>query len=112
MRQSIALISVAIALAGTLTLSHALLRAAASHSYFDIGWLLRVGGALILYALVFFAYSFVLKYFDLSILYPAYTGLSILGVVVVGVIYFGEQLTGLKIVGVLSIVFGVALIAT
>lgn len=108
----LSLLLVAAALASTLTASHALLRASASLPAFAPGWLLRVGSALLLYAAVFMAYSLVLKYFALSVLYPAYTSLSILGVFVVGVLHFGEQITAAKLAGLIAIIAGVGLMAS
>ncbi|WP_460824575.1 hypothetical protein [Massilia solisilvae] len=106
------LVLVACALATVLTMSHALLRASSSHPPFELGWMLRVGTALLLYAAVFFAYSIILKYFALSVLYPTYTSLSILGVFLVGVLYFGEQFTMTKLAGMVAIILGVGLMAS
>lgn len=111
MRNIYLFIAVSIALAATLTLSHALLRSAANYNPFDADWFFRVGGALILYAAVFFSYSVVLKYFDLSVLYPTYTALSVLGVFLVGVFYFGEYATLQKFIGAIIVMVGVVLLA-
>lgn len=105
-------ILVATVLAMTLTISHALLRAASGVPLFGLSWVLHMGGALALYAAVFFIYSFILKYFDLSILYPTYTALSILGVFLVGIFYFGEHFTLQKVVGVVTIILGVGILAS
>lgn len=112
MRKMLPLVLVAFALATVLTTSHALLRASSSHMPFEPAWLLRVGSALLLYGAVFFAYSIVLKYFDLSVLYPAYTSMSILGVFLVGVLYFGEHFTIAKLLGMIAIIVGVSLMAS
>lgn len=93
-------------------MSHALLRASSSHPPMELGWILRVGGALLLYAAVFFSYAIILKYFDLSVLYPTYTALSILGVFLVGVLYFGEQFTIAKFLGMIAIIVGVGLMGS
>lgn len=106
------LILVALALATALTASHALLRAGASHPIFTLSWIIRVGCALALYGGVFFAYSIILKYFDLSVLYPTYSAFSILGVFLVGVFYFGEGFTLQKAMGVIAISIGVSLLAS
>jgi small multidrug resistance pump len=106
------LVLVALALATVLTMSHALLRASSSHPPFALGWMLRVGSALVLYGAVFFTYSVILKYFDLSVLYPTYTSLSILGVFLVGVLYFGEHFTLTKCAGMIAIIIGVGLMAS
>lgn len=106
------LILVALALATVLTTSHALLRSSTTHAAFEAAWLLRVGGALLLYGAVFLAYAQILKYFELSVLYPTYTALSILGVFLVGVLRFGEQFTVPKLIGMIAILAGVGLVAS
>jgi small multidrug resistance pump len=108
----LSLILVALALATVLTISHALLRSSTTHAAFEPGWLLRVGGALLLYGAVFLAYSWILKFFELSVLYPTYTALSILGVFLVGVLRFGEQFTVPKLIGMIAILAGVSLVAS
>jgi multidrug transporter EmrE-like cation transporter len=108
----LSLILVALALATVLTISHALLRSSITHAAFESGWLLRVGAALLLYGAVFLAYSRILKYFELSVLYPTYTALSILGVFLVGVLRFGEQFTVPKLIGMIAILAGVGLVAS
>jgi small multidrug resistance pump len=111
-RNLLPLLLVALALAAVLTMSHALLRASSTHAPFQLGWMLRVGSALLLYGAVFLCYSIILKYFDLSVLYPAYTSLSMLGVCAVGVLYFGEQFSVSKLIGMMAIIAGVGLLAS
>ena len=106
----IAIIS-ALVLSFVLTLSHGLLRAAAAYSPMEWSWLIRIGPALFLYALVFFVYSFLLKKIEISILYPAYTALSIIGVSMIGMYYFGEPVSLLKIFGILVLLAGVVMIS-
>lgn len=112
MRNNLYLFGFAFSLAAVLTLSHALLRSATAYSTMDFPWIVRVGCALFLYALVFFAYTFLLKNYNVSILYPLYTALSIGGVFFMGVFYFGEDFSFYKIVGLLFLIVGIALIAS
>ena len=112
MKSNWILIGSAMGLAIILTLSHALLRAAATYVPLEVPWLTRVGAALFLYALVFFVYTLLLKHFDISILYPAYTALSILGVTLVGIVYFGESYTFYKMFGMVLLVVGIGLVTS
>lgn len=111
MKNTWVLLCAALALSLVLTLSHALLRAAAAYSLLEAPWSVRVGFALFLYALVFFAYATLLKYFDISILFPVYTALSIVGVSMVGILYFGEVFSLSKILGLCALLVGVALVS-
>ena len=105
------LIFAAIFLASVLTLSHALLRSAANHSALGLDWAIRIGSALALYGAVFFLYSFLLRRFDISVFYPIYTSLAILGVFFTGVLRFNESITPQKTIGVIIIIIGVALLS-
>jgi hypothetical protein len=60
------------ALAATLAVSHGLLRSAAllDTGLWSPAYLWRVGGALALYGLVFAVYTYLLRWFELSLLYP------------------------------------------
>lgn len=98
-------------LAATLTLSHALLRAASAYTPMESAWAIRVFAALTLYTIVFFVYTYLLKHFDLSALYPIYTALSVIGVFVVGVVFFGESVSMIKIIGAAFLLGGIAMIA-
>jgi multidrug transporter EmrE-like cation transporter len=104
-------IGFALILAILLTISHSLLRAAAAYTPFETPWILKVGFALFLYGLVFFAYTFLLRYFNLSTLYPVYTALSIAGVCLAGIGLYGESFTVLKGIGLVLLVIGVAFIS-
>lgn len=109
--KSYLLIASGLGLAATLTLSHGLLRAAAAFPPMEYPWTIRVGGALFLYALVFVVYTRLLQFFDISALYPIYTALSVIGVIVMGVVFFGEQASITKVIGGAFLLFGIALIA-
>lgn len=98
-------------LAGVLVFSHALLRSAATLPSMELSWWIRVGFALFLYAVVFAVYAVLLRYFDISLLYPIYTGLSILGVSLVGVCFFGESLSIYKMLGLLMLLIGTSLMS-
>lgn len=111
MKSSAALVAFSLLLASVLTLSHILLRAAAVYSPLEIPWLLRVGAALFLYAVVFFVYTTLLRRFDVSSLYPIYTALSVIGVFLAGVLFFNENITIYKVIGVILLVIGVKLIS-
>lgn len=108
--KSVWIIVSGLGLAATLTLSHALLRTAAAFSPLEAPWVIRVAAALFLYTIVFFVYSYLLKYIDISALYPVYTALSVIGVSVVGVVFFGEATSAIKLVGGVFLVVGIALI--
>jgi len=111
MKSAWALVGSALILSVVLTLSHALLRSAAAHTSMELPWFIRVGAALFLYGLVFLAYTVLLKYFDISILYPVYTALSIMGVSLVGIVYFGESLTLYKMLGMTVLLVGIGLMS-
>lgn len=111
MKNTWLLLCSALALSLVLTLSHALLRAAAAYPPLASPWLMRVGIALFLYALVFFAYAILLKHFDISILFPVYTALSIAGVSIVGILYFGEAFSLSKLLGLCTLLVGVAILS-
>ena len=111
MKGALALIGSALLLSIVLTLSHALLRAAALYAPLALPWLVRVGMALVLYGMVFGVYTLLLKYFDISQLYPIYTALSIIGVTMVGIAYFGENLSLPKIVGMIALLLGIGLMS-
>jgi small multidrug resistance pump len=50
---------------------------------------------------------FALKRFDLSFAYTVWAGLGILFVAVIGILYFKEPVTALKIVSIILVVLGV-----
>jgi len=111
MKSAWALVCFALILSVVLTLSHALLRSAAAQTPMELPWFIRVATALFLYGLVFLAYTVLLKYFDISILYPVYTALSIMGVSLVGIVYFGESLTLYKMLGMAVLLVGIGLMS-
>lgn len=109
--KTIWLVASGLCLAATLTLSHGLLRAAAAFTPMEAAWAVRVIAALFLYTIVFFVYTYLLKHFDLSALYPIYTALSVIGVSIVGIAFFGESASAIKILGGLLLVIGIVLIS-
>ena len=104
------LVASSLGLAAALTLSHGLLRAASVFAPPEFAWAIRVVPALSIYVAVFFFYTYLLKYFDISVLYPIYTALSVIGVAVMGMVFFGESTSALKIVGALFLVIGIVFI--
>ena len=74
-------------------------------------WIIRVATALSLYGLVFITYTLLLKHYDISVLYPLYTALSIMGVSLIGILYFGESMSAYKIVGMMFLFIGIGLIS-
>jgi multidrug transporter EmrE-like cation transporter len=111
MKSAWGLVFFALLLSLVLTSSHALLRAASAYTTMGLPWIIRVATALFLYGLVFFAYTVLLKYYDISLLYPIYTALSIIGVTLVGITYFGESFSLYKILGLTLLVMGIGLIS-
>lgn len=102
-------------LSSLLASSHGLLKWAARHatpgpfsifSKHSIG----IGASLGIYGLVMLLYIYVLRTQDITKLYPAYTGLSILLVLLIGVLFFHEKLTKLQITGCVAIIIGICLI--
>jgi multidrug transporter EmrE-like cation transporter len=55
-------------------------------------------------------YLYALKEIDLSIAYPAVTGLSFLGIVVVGVLTLNESMSPAKLLAIVLIVAGVLIL--
>lgn len=102
-------------LSSLLASSHGLLKWAAQHSTnqpFSIlsKHSLGVGASLGIYGLVMLLYIHVLRSQDITKLYPAYTGLSILLVLLIGVIFFREKLAKLQMIGCLLIIAGIYLV--
>jgi small multidrug resistance pump len=98
-------------LASTLAASHWLLRSSASFEALSFEWLSRVSAALGLYFFVFILYSNLLRRFEISLLYPIYTGLSIVLVTLIGVYYYGEPLSLWRQAGVFLIAAGIVLMS-
>jgi len=67
--------------------------------------------ALAVYGLVFFYYIFVLRGSPVSILYPVYTGLSVVLVSLIGRVIFNESLSLTQIMGIGFILAGIALMS-
>ena len=67
--------------------------------------------ALAIYGFVFLYYTNVLRTGRIALLYPTYTGLSVILVFLVGVFYFDESVSVAQGVGCLLIVLGVVLVA-
>lgn len=111
MRNTTSVLAYAFFLSFVLTLSHALLRSAAAHPLMELGWIIRVGASLILYAIVFGVYTLLLKHYNVSVLFPVYTALSIIGVSLTGFFVFGEEVTHIKILGILVISAGIFMIS-
>lgn len=61
----------------------------------------------IFYAVSFVAFTYALKYIDVSIAYAIWAGLGVLLIAVIGVLYFDETITALKIVSIALIILGV-----
>ncbi|MBM4447375.1 MAG: multidrug efflux SMR transporter [Chloroflexi bacterium] len=61
----------------------------------------------VFYGLSFTAFTFALKYIDLSLSYAVWAGLGVLLIGVIGVLYFKEPITALKITSMVLIVAGV-----
>ena len=66
--------------------------------------------AVSIYFAVFCAYPFALRFFPMSIIFPAYTGMSVFLVMLTGAWYFNEPVSPLQYVGAGLLVAGVALI--
>lgn len=102
----------AAALALLLTASHALLKWVSQQPHdsvldlFARHWL-ATGGALAIYGLVFFYYLIALRWLNMSLLYPVYTGAAVLLVVIVGCAVFGERLDARQALGAVLIAAGV-----
>jgi small multidrug resistance pump len=68
-------------------------------------------GAVLGYGLSIVPFALAVKRMDLGLAYALWSALAILGVTVVGVIYFQESLSFLKIVSLGLIVAGIALLS-
>lgn len=116
-------------LSGLTTLFHALLMAtilAGSHATlkwvaereYDNYWQLLLNEwkavllALSAYGFIFFYYVFVLRGAAVSLLYPVYTGLSVLFVVILGRWMFGETVGATQWLGAALLLAGIVLISS
>lgn len=105
----------ALILALVLALSHAILKWVSIQEYENYVQLLLgkwqyISLSLALYGLVFFYYILVLRSSPISSLYPIYTGLSVLFVMVIGNLLFNETVTISKSIGALFILSGIVLL--
>jgi len=105
----------ALLLASLLAFSHGLLKWVSSqqsesylHSLTQYWWV--IGLAIGIYVFIFFYYAYVLRTLAIGVLYPAYTGLSIVLVLLMGVWLFGENITLWQIAGCLLIICGIFLV--
>ncbi|NQV69657.1 MAG: EamA family transporter [Pseudohongiella sp.] len=109
------LLTHAFILAFMLASSHALMKwvsVQAHDNYLDL--LLRqwppILLSLFIYGIVFFYYILVLRSSPISTLYPIYTGLSVLFVLLVGTVLFKEAVSIWQIMGTALILSGIVLI--
>lgn len=66
--------------------------------------------AFVFYGISFSIFIFALKHFDLSFVYALWAGIGILLVSVIGMIYFKEPASVMKIISILIIVVGVVML--
>lgn len=64
----------------------------------------------VFYGISFSIFMFVLKYFDLSFIYAIWAGIGILLVSIIGITYFKEPVSTMKIISILIIVAGVVML--
>jgi small multidrug resistance pump len=64
----------------------------------------------VFWAISFSVFIFALKHFDLSFAYAIWAGLGILFVSVIGMVYFKEPVSTMKIISILMIVAGVVML--
>lgn len=104
----------AVVLASLLAFSHGVLKWVSSQAHSDYlelmlsQWKL-VLFALSIYGLVFFYYILVLRSSPISTLYPVYTGLSVLCVMLIGRLVFQETISPNQILGAGLILAGIVL---
>lgn len=101
-------------LATLLATSHAVLKWVSVQAHDNYGHLLLsewkgVLLALSLYGFIFFYYIVVLRSSPVTILYPVYTGLSVLLVLLVGHIVFSEPISPAQILGAGFVLIGIVL---
>jgi small multidrug resistance pump len=109
------MIANAAALAAVLTVAHAILKWATREPHASFIELLQARGlwvvvALALYGGVFLWYLDALRRFQMSLLFPLYTGLTLVLVSVVGVVAFGEKLALPQMGGIALIIAGMFLL--
>jgi len=64
----------------------------------------------VFYGISFSVFIFTLKHFDLSFVYALWAGIGILLVSVIGMTYFKEPVSSMKIISILIIVIGVIML--
>jgi multidrug transporter EmrE-like cation transporter len=99
-------------LAALLTLSHGLLKwVSLQKSDTHLGLMIEYwwvfGSAIGVYGFIFFYYAYILKSTSINLLYPTYTGLSIISVFLMGVLIFNEPVTAKQIIGCIFIFIGI-----
>lgn len=107
----------AVLLATLLASSHGLLKWVSSQPHeTPIQMLLQhwkaVFAALALYGFIFFYYILVLRSSPVSLLYPVYTGLSVLLVLLMGRLVFSEPLTSVQVFGAGFVLIGIVLMGS
>lgn len=106
----------ALLLATLLAFSHGLLKWVSAHSsgsymqtLSEYWWILAI--AIGIYVGIFFYYAYVLRTVPIGILYPVYTGLSVIFVFLIGTWLFGEPASLVQIFGCAVIIAGVAMVS-
>ena len=114
MSKYLVLMANAALLAFLLASSHALLKWVSIQTHDNYLQLLlsqwkAIGAALSIYGVVFFYYIVVLRGSPVSTLYPVYTGLSVLMVLLAGRFLFGEPVGTGQMLGAVFILIGIGL---
>lgn len=112
MNKYIIMLAHAVVLASILTFSHGILKWVSSQAHSDYLQLLvsqwkYVLIALSMYGVVFFYYILVLRGSPISTLYPVYTGLSVLLVMLAGRLVFQEVISPYQVLGAAFILTGI-----
>jgi small multidrug resistance pump len=107
----------ALLLAILLASSHAILKWVSIQAHQDYSQLIyeqwkAVLLSLIIYGLVFFYYIVVLRSSPISLLYPVYTGMSVVMIMAMGRLYFDEPFGIYQYAGTMCILIGILLIGT
>lgn len=76
---------------------------------FSYWWLLLL--AISVYVAIFFYYAYILRFTAISVLHPAYTGLSIVFIFVLGVWAFSEPCNLSQVAGCVLIIVGIFLVS-
>lgn len=102
----------ALFLATLLTFSHGLLKwVSLQKANTDLALLIKywwvIGTAISLYVFIFFYYAYILRSISINVLYPVYTGLSIVAVFLMGGLIFNEPVTIKQMFGCIFILVGI-----